>query len=223
MFDYMITYGGPEILVGIVVFVVTPIVYFSLLRRRAVWLRILALALLWGGTVYVGYWDVYQIAKETERLCREEAGLHVFRTVEAEGFLGVFSIEHWASYGFRYVEYDLRGKKVRYTIVEGKVEETLVDEFLSRYEYVYDGGVPFGTSFNRHSKMVQDRQSEEVLGELVYFSVYPGWIDSRWLGWSGFTFTPRICDNDDPPDLTSAWSLTDLIKAVVKPVKEDRS
>jgi hypothetical protein len=137
MLDYLITYGGPEILVAVVVLLITPLAYFAILRRVAVWVRISAIALLWGGTIHLAYWDVYQIAKEAERLCREEAGLHVYRTVEAEGLLGLSSIEYWAQFGLKYVEFDFGREKFRYTLAGGRVEKTPVNEFRSRYELTH--------------------------------------------------------------------------------------
>src|SRR3989338_1034007 len=117
----MISHGGPELFVAFVVVVITPCLYRLVLRRYQFGLRMLSIIVLWAVAILVAYWDVYQISKEARRLCKEEAGLHVYKTVEAEGFLGDISIDYWAKYGFEFVESLYRRNKPRFTLHQGKV------------------------------------------------------------------------------------------------------
>lgn len=34
------------------------------------------------------FWDVYMTSLDASRLCKEQGGLHVYKTVEADGILG---------------------------------------------------------------------------------------------------------------------------------------
>ena len=83
--DYMITYGGPELFMAFVVIIITPFIYWLVLKRSKLAVKITSILLVWVVAIFIAYWDVYQISKEAERLCRKEAGLHVvaqyFRTL----------------------------------------------------------------------------------------------------------------------------------------------
>ncbi len=221
--DYMITYGGPELFVGFVVVVITPIIYWLILKRFKLVIKIISILCVWFIAVFIAYWDVYQISKEAERLCQEEAGLHVYKTVEADGLAGVFELEDWIEYGFTYVENEtIMGGKKRYTLHDDLIVEEKVNSFISDYEYVKNIEV-LEMPFNRSRKIIQDRTSGEVLGEIVSFAVYPGWLDSRLLGFMGFTWSPVGCDGDYLPQhqkITLYYD--DLIKAVIKPKVSDK-
>ena len=215
--DYMITYGGPELFMAFVVIFITPFFYWLILKRFKLTIKITGILMLWVVAIFIAYWDVYRIAKEAERLCREEAGLHVYKTVEAEGFLGASSIDYWSEYGFRYLEMEfVGGKKARYTLAGGKVAKENVEKLLSRYEYVTDLEV-LERPFNRQRQMIRDRQTGEILGEIIAYAVYPGWLDSRLLGFLGFSWSPKACDEDYVPERGKLrYSYRDLVKAVIK-------
>lgn len=217
----MISHGGPELFVVFVIAIITPILYRLVLKRHQLWVRIASITALWVVAMVVAYWDVYQISREARRLCREEAGLHVFRTVEAEGFLGDISIDYWAKYGFRYVESPYRGNKTRFTMNEGKVTSESILDYVSRYEYARDTRA-LEAPFEREQDMIRDRQTGETLGDIVAFYVYPGWLDSRLLGLLGFAWSPPRCDEDYKPKPQKATLYyTDLVKAVIKPKQDE--
>src|SRR3990172_9133686 len=135
----MISHGGPELFVAFIVAVITPILYRLVLRRFRLGVRIISILVLWAFTIVVAYWDVYQISKEARRLCKEEAGLHVYKTVKAEGFICSTNIDYWAKYGFQYVESLYKeGKKTRFTLNQGKVTSETIPAYISRYEYARD-------------------------------------------------------------------------------------
>ena len=214
----MISYGGPELLLLFVVFIVTPIVYRKYLKTLDRKKRILCISSLWAITFLIGYTDVIYISLKARKLCREEAGLHVYKTVEADGFLGASNIDYWAEHGFQYLEMEfIDGKKTRYTLVDGKVAKENVDKILSNYEYVTDLEI-LKAPFNSSRKMIRDRKTREVLGEIISFAVYPGWLDSRLLGILGLTWSPAGCDGDYLPEpQKSTLSYKELVKAVIKP------
>ncbi|MGH8120044.1 MAG: hypothetical protein ACRESK_05445, partial [Gammaproteobacteria bacterium] len=130
----MITYGGPELLLLLVVFIVTPVLYRIYLHKLERKERIISISIFWLIIFLIGYTDVIYISLKARKLCREEAGLHVYKTVAAEGFLGDISIDYWAKYGFRYVESYFQRRKTIFTLQDGTIVRETVPEFISRYE-----------------------------------------------------------------------------------------
>ncbi len=221
--DYMITYGGPELFMAFVVIIITPFIYWLILKRFKLAVKITSILLVWVVAMFIAYWDVYQISKEAERLCREEAGLHVYKTVEAEGLVGLSSIDYWSQYGFEYLEKEsIGGQKTRFMLVDGEVVFEEVEDFLSRYEFFTKLEV-IEKPFNRGRKIIKDRQTGEVLGEIVSFAVYPGWLDSRLLGILSFSWSPAGCDGDYAPEpQKSTLYIDDLVGAVIKSKVSDK-
>ncbi len=167
--------------------------------------------------------DVVRTGRTAHRLCREQGGLHVFRTVEAEGFEGSTSIEYWSKYGFKYVD----GYGKRFMLVDGKRTVIPVPKGgASRYSWGNkENHVPVAPLIARSSSHVIDRRTGEELGTLVWFSIYPGWVE-RWL--IGATFgdvRPWICgDRLDPskPRYNNHYTYSDLVMAVIKPVRKSQ-
>ena len=218
----MISYGGPELLLLFVIFVATPIVYRLFLKKLERKKRIICISSLWAITFLIGYADVIYISLKARKLCREEAGLHVYKTVEAEGFLGSISIDYWSKYGYKYVEDLYRdNKKTRFILKEGKVISETIPQFISRYEYVRKSEV-LKAPFTRDKDMIRDRQTGEILGEIVAYYVYPGWLDSRLVGLLGFSWSPPRCDGDYiPKPQKITLQLSDLVRAIIKPKSEN--
>lgn len=216
--DYMITYGGPELFVAFVVIFITPFFYWLILKRFKLAIKITGIFTLWVVAIFIAYWDVYQIAKEAERLCREEAGLHVYKTVEAEGVSGIHPTKAWFEYGFSYIENEtILGGKKRYTLQNDVITEEEINSFRSHYKYSTDSEV-LDMPFTRNKKIIQDQQSGEILGQITSFSIYPGWLDSRLLGLLGFTWIPPRCDGDYPPERgKTILYYDDLIRHIIKP------
>jgi hypothetical protein len=93
-----------------------------------------------------------------------------------------------------------------------------VDNLISRYEYVINLEV-LKMPLNKQMKIIRDRLTGNVLGEIVSFAIYPGWIDRRLLGFVGFAWAPRVCDGEFVPAQEKLKYLqSDLVKAVIKPV-----
>jgi hypothetical protein len=217
----MITYGGPELLVGLTVLVITPLIYVLGLRRLRVRTRVVIIALIWAISALISYWDVYWISKEADRLCREEAGLHSYRTVRAKGILGSTNIRYWAEYGFTYVEGLYKGEKTRFTVKDDDVKKETVSEYISHYQIETESEA-LGIPLVKTKERIVERTSGEVLGEIVAFKIYPGWLDKQLLGLLGFTWIPPRCDGDYLPEQGKrTLHIRDLVQSVVKPIREN--
>ena len=170
--------------------------------------------------------DVVQIGREANKVCREQGGLHIYKTVEAEGFYGSSGIKYWSEYGFKYVESGLSKDGVsHWTWVDGKKRHRYVSQPLSRYEWRGTGKrTRVDTWIYRSVSRVVDRQTGEELGRLVWFSVYPGWFE-RWL-FSMFNEQSWICGEEAPKEEQAVYGakydLVDLIEATIKPLSEKR-
>ena len=214
----MITYGGPELLLLFVIFLVTPVLYRKYLHKLERKERIISISILWLITFLVGYTDVIYISLKARKLCREEAGLHVYKTVKAEGFLGYATdIKYWSIYGFEYVEGLYKGQKTRITFQNGEVIKVAIPEYTSNFEYVTNSKI-LNDPIVKNIQIIRNRHTYEILGEIVSFKVYPGWIDSWLVGVLGFTWIPPRCDDNYPLERgkTTHYS-DDLIKSVIKP------
>lgn len=161
------------------------------------------------------FWDVYQIGQEATRLCNEKAGLHVYRTVEAESFLGAAGIQNWAKYGFKFTEGNHDKGKVRYFYKDGKPTYKKVDKLVSRYELTMSRGY-ITPRIDVLKVTVKDRYTDEVLGESVEYSIYGGWADMLFFNATGFTYSPWICSGKDKK---GQIYISDVVKATIKPIQ----
>ena len=220
---YLFTYGGTQLFIGFGMVVLLPLLYFKVIKPLVVsgGGRFLAALGVWALIWIIAYGDVLSIAWHAKKLCRAEAGPHVFRTAETDGFLGYGDILVWAPYGFTYVEGQQYGSGAGYfraTMKDGKPSDERIQKPTSQYEFARDSKIVL-RSIVRDSEIVRDRRTQEILGEQVSFAIYPGWIDKKFIGLTGFTFIPPICiaPNHKPgPGATSKSQ--DLIKLVLKPL-----
>ena len=215
--------GGVELLAFIVLvatYLLIRIVEFLRRRRFGFWRRwsfIVVVLLVWE---VIGNWDIYRTSREADRLCREEGGLHVYRTVEAEGFGNASSIEYWSRYGFKYVE----SGGTRFWMEDGRVrhERVGVENLKSRYSWSdVEDHVPAGEGIERSSSHVVDKETGEELGRLVWFTIEPGRFDRLVLGLLPVEHNPWICGECVPDELQEKWGKKydrgDLILATLRP------
>jgi hypothetical protein len=166
----------------------------------------------------VVFWDVYQVGKQATKLCNEKAGLHVYRTAEAESVLGLSGIEHWSKYGFKFVEYeDVLKEKTRYFLEDGKPAHQKVDEFLSQYELLITRK-NLTSKIMIHQYQIIDRSTHEVLGETSHLTIDGGWADMAFYGITGFTYSPWKCKGEGMGDA----SPIDIVKVVLKPINKPK-
>lgn len=165
------------------------------------------------------FWDVYTIGRGADRLCQEQSGLHVYKTVEAEGFLGG-AAERWLKYGFSYIEGGGGKFMSRYTMQEGKVKHWRIDEFISRYAVgTGDNHKVITKSISKSSEVVRDRDTKETLGDLVVFNIHPGLFDGILLKFVGSGPVVWHCGNEPPAGRRDGLGYGDVVMAVLKPKK----
>jgi len=226
----MITYGGPELLLLFVIFLVTPVLYRKYLHKLERKVRIISISILWLFTFFVGYTDVIYISLKARKLCREEAGLQVYKIMRTDRVLSPISeAENWLKYGFKFVESWEKEKKVRLSFKDGKITKEDIEYFTVKYQgktFYKPLNIPIIEQketlfvFNSAIRPLDEIISaNELLGEIISYSVYPGWLDRRLLGLLGFTWIPPRCDGDFFPQRGKSTIYTnDLIKAVIKPM-----
>jgi hypothetical protein len=161
----------------------------------------------------VVFWDVYQIGSQATKLCNEKAGLHVYRTAEAESFLGAAGIRGWADYGFKFTERESDKDKIRYFYENGKPTYKKVDEFISQYELVMSR-IHIFPRIEVIKVEMKDRRTDEVLGESIEYSIDGGWADMLFYNSTGFSYSPWICSGQFA---RGQIYLSDVVKATLKP------
>ncbi|MDY0361943.1 MAG: hypothetical protein RBR08_10850 [Desulforegulaceae bacterium] len=160
--------------------------------------------------------DVFIIGQKAASLCNKYGGMHVYRTAEAESFIGDGIIE-LAKYGFKFTERRSDEGKIRYFYENGKPTYKMVDEFLSQYELV---NTKKALTFQIEIRQYQiiDRFTNEVLGESASLTTYGGWADMLFYGITGFTFVPWECKCDG----MSEEHPMDIVIFVLKPANEQK-
>ena len=147
--------------------------------------------------------------------------MHVYKTVEAEGFYGVVDMNYWLQRGFKWIESSARPSKyIRGTLKEGKLVVEKVGSLLSEYEYVLEPVDVLQSYFERNREVVRHREKREVLGEIIYFHIYRGWAD-RTADF-GLTFIPPICWHGPPPEHGGerGTRIVDFISSTVRPLSQ---
>lgn len=165
----------------------------------------------------VAFWDVYFIGQQATKLCKEQAGLHVYKTVEADGVSGIYNIKYWSEYGFKFIENIDIGNKIRYTYVGGKSKVELVDKFNSKYAIV-NNNIKISNRIFVVKYLSINIETNEILGDLAYVVVYGGWADMLFYNLTGFTYSPWSCGRGKNIESNSELTDFDLVKATIKPV-----
>ncbi|MGD9847830.1 MAG: hypothetical protein AB7T15_01950 [Desulfuromonas sp.] len=188
------------------------------LERTFKWRGLVLSACLIVVTLVAVFWDVYQIGQQATKLCNEKAGLRVYRTAEANSVLGLSGIEHWSRYGFEFLEDNsLRKGKLRLFMKDGKPTYKKVDQFLSRHELMITRK-NLTPKIMIHQYQIVERSNNEVLGEILQFTIDGGWADMAFYGLTGFTYSPWKCEGDGMGDA----SPIDIVKVVLKPLHKQR-
>ncbi|WP_321532221.1 hypothetical protein [uncultured Desulfuromonas sp.] len=186
-------------------------------RKPLQWYGVVVSAFCTFVMLIVVFWDVYQIGQQAAKLCNEKAGLHVYRTAEAESFLGAAGIRGWAEYGFEFTEGESDKDKIRYFMENGKPTYKKVDEFLSEYELLITRK-KLTPKIKIHQYQIIERSNSEILGETAHLRIDGGWADMAFYGLTGFTYTPWKCKGDGMGDA----SPIDIVKVVLKPIHKQR-
>ena len=172
-------------------------------------------------------WGALAISYQAEKLCKEQGGLHVYKTAETDGFLGGWGIETAAKYGFSYVESGGGKHMNRWKMVDGKPVRESITEYKSRYQVGVGGSEEkINLRIRRaRSASVKNRQTGEIIGELIIFKIYPSWFDIFTLSLLPVEYNPWICGKEAPEqeryydklNKRYRYTFSDLIKETLKP------
>jgi hypothetical protein len=162
--------------------------WYPLRRWRFTWVPFVAVGLV---AIVAPWAEEYWIASRFEELCKG-AGVHVYRTVEVEGFYDDTGVvgENDLSAGWTYLEYrDPVYKDVRRIQKnDGRTQTLHVALPTARYHYRhayqptpyrYEESVAW--KVERTEWQVVDSQSSEVLGRETKYSRYPAVVDAIWM------------------------------------------
>ncbi|PCJ92095.1 MAG: hypothetical protein COA46_06035 [Porticoccaceae bacterium] len=175
-----------------------------------------SLLLTW---IFLG--DAYKASLQYNKYCREESGMHVYRTVENvvsfaadSGSVAAGSLYR----GYSFSEYEDVGNKLfrvsgeGVELIKGRVKgfnKKEIYHFESKY-YIYDKSKILSEQIKKKNRIIEVRETKEVLEELINFYYYPGWMDRKIWGWLG-DYTPPRCDTEN-----HIWG---LYKKVLIPVQ----
>lgn len=211
----LIFFVGPVFLVFVCSLLYTALVALNRETIRWRWPLIFGLCTV---VVFVAvFWDVYLTGRQATKLCKEQAGLHLYRTAEAESIIGAGTIKDWKDYGFIFTEY-IYGSYVYRTYYDkdGKMITEKVDNILSQYEYS-SARVRMNPRIYLLNEKIRYRITGEILGEIKTFSIDTGWADSLFYNLTGFNYAPWICSGEKKYELIYS---SDLVKSVLKPMKK---
>ncbi|MEM7401344.1 MAG: hypothetical protein AAF304_05280 [Pseudomonadota bacterium] len=125
--------------------------------------------------------EVIMIGHQSKQLCKN-AGMHVYKTVKANSIYGKHTKTLLSRPGsnFDFVEETSFDKTYRYYISNGIVKKELIESPASRYWSIQDDKYV-------HKKIKQERTyvidtlTNESLGELLNYRIYPGWYESLFI------------------------------------------
>lgn len=215
--------------IGILALVVGALIFStSSSKHRAIKTLVFAFfaMMVWGA---YGRWSFHQYSLLVDQLC-SEAGLYVYETVDADGFIGESSINGWADEGFLYVERKAEnGLKRMYSLRNGQPHTEIVDRFVSRYEIKREPGSSAGQGIKRFGAAVVDRETGAVLGMYINFTIPPSPLErklkflpvssSNWVcGHNYFDRTGfvRSIKSDHP------FGFFDLVTSTIRPISRSK-
>jgi len=187
------------------------------------------------------FWDVVWVAHESKRLCKEEGGLHVYKTVQVDSIKFSLNrekaIKEKLDGGYSAVivpDWTVKPIKLyRYSLEKDHLIKQEIPKYVERFRVKSNYQNPSHKNrFDYPSKkltryikktryFVEDTESGEILSELVYFSIYPGKIDSYLIKKSGLSFTPWFCGNEQVVDgikTGKRLSSSQLLEATLRPM-----
>ena len=186
--------------------------------KRLLWPVVVPLGLV---LVTLPFWDVYMIGRDADRLCSEQAGLHVYKTVKTEG-IAAYNSKYWLDRGFKYVEHAGVGpnkyyRKYRDVFENGEIVSNEISEFTIQFDSkTADNHKVITKSISRSSAQVFNRGSGEVLSEWTTFNIHPGLFDGVLLKFVGSGPVIWHCGykSSDGKEI----SISNLVQATIKPL-----
>jgi len=199
----------------VVILAVVVILHFLLLRRY-LWRWVITVPLVLGAAALAAapFIEEARIASRFEELCKD-AGIHVVRKVEAEGYFYDISfrnlkpgpitnpeaIREYERRGFRFIEY--RGYPSGTHTPFYRVEKTssgweakAIQKPAARYRLGEtligsNAEIPMGHRLWKQERIVIDRESGEVIGRYTIYKRISNTIDQLWRGMLGSTL--KLC------------------------------
>lgn len=171
-------------------------------RMQKPWTVIVPLlALLYIGPVAEELW----IAWNFGQLCRKDAGIFVYKTVEVDGFYDdtrsthdgprtLQAVEEYEEMGYRFYEKKFRdtGKVVHIERTGGVWVATVLDQPTARYHYTSNiYGELVKHKITRQESLVTDTQADEVIGRYVSYGRSAPWF------FVALDRPPYSCDGPD--------------------------
>lgn len=192
--------------------------------RKRIWPVMVPLFLiLYIGPIAEELW----IARNFGQLCKKDAGIFIYKTVEVEGFYDATRPTHPNARskvaaddlnkgGYQFYEMplpDFKGgptRAVHLEKVNGEWTPTVLEQPSARYHYEKDSGVRITHKVYRQSSRVFDAETQEVLGQYIRFSREGSWYFVS-LGDPGLG-----CDGPDGGPATQHSFL--IYRDVLKPI-----
>lgn len=186
----------------------------SLLSPRLLWPALIPASIV---VLLVPWLDEFWIAWHFSEACKD-AGIHVYRRVEADGFVDDTSrttraqtrlgnwnfdaklLEGWDSAGYRFRDRMLvDGGVVHLERTADGVVASIVDQPIARYLYRFSDpreAAPVGYRMWKYEYEIVDRKTYEVLGRDTSYHRAPGFVEGLWIGLLGSG--QSICRGDAP-------------------------
>ncbi len=189
------------------------------MKRKPIGLSSMVLSASISLLVFAGvFLDVFLTGQKASRLCKNKAGMHIYKKAEADGLLGLHRIKDWSDFGFKYVEYELvSGKKYRENIQDGKVKKIEVNEFNSKYVLV-DEREKISTRIIVSMTRIVKRADDEVQSEMIGVVIYPGWADSLFINLTGTNYSGWVCGRSVKGQSGKLYYPSDLVEATIIPM-----
>lgn len=191
----------------VLIFLYLPVVLWALWRvwrsprLRGAWKAgAMILAVLLAYAIPLG--DVTVNSLAMAKVC-PSAGLHVYKTVEVDGFVGHYTLSESP---YRFIEFQmLRTDGTYYWIryekdPDGSISERKLEKPTAEHEVLAaDGYAKFNgfelpgydpeTHTSKSRWVIRNRVTGEILAEWLFFRALPGWLDRvlvyRWFGTGG--------------------------------------
>ena len=188
--------------------------YFS--KKEQVKLGSVALSASISLMVFAGvFLDVFLIGHKASRLCNNKAGMNIYKKVEAEGLVGLYSIKNLSDFGLKYVEYEnSKGEKYLVYMENNKEMKKEIDRFKSNIEFVMEDK-KISSRVIISSKKLVNRINDEVYSDLIYIVVYPGWADSIFINLTGTQYSGWSCGEIVNTNSGEVITFMDLIEATI--------
>lgn len=215
IFGYLIMMAFYSIVTGLLFLLWLPMRHWQGWRFVIAPLALVFIALPWVDEIYIA-WHFHELCKD--------AGVHVYKKVEVDGFLDDTSreerdgqkigllfnnpkyLEDWDRTGYVFKEYMLKDGGARHLERQPDgVYVTILDRPTARYVYKYSANnEDAGLQLSKTEFIIVDTQTDEIISRSTLYKRYPGWVEGLWIRFvgSGLTICERPLDDLEKKTLT---------------------